>query len=92
MDMTTGFPEDDIAPGKPLPLHFDVADFTPGLLLTREELARRLGCSDRTLSRMARRGEIPPPVQLGGRTVWDAGGVKEWVIKYIHDKQFNSAS
>jgi len=48
-------------------------------ILTKEELARTLGCSGRTLQRMADRFEIPPPTPLSGQSVWIAGKVKAWI-------------
>lgn len=37
-------------------------------LLTREEVAYKLGISPRTVYDLEKRGELPPPVRLGG--IW----------------------
>ena len=53
-----------------------MADATPALadsdrLIDRAELASRLGVDVRTVSRMVRRGELPPPcLGQGGRPRW----------------------
>ena len=52
--------------------------FADGDLITKQELGKCLGCSDRTLQRMVERFEIPPPMTLGGRKVWIMGKVRAW--------------
>ena len=52
--------------------------FADGDMITKRELCRRLGCSDRTLQRMVERFEIPPGMTLGGRKVWIVGKVRAW--------------
>jgi hypothetical protein len=42
-------------------------------MITKQELGKCLGCSDRTLQHMVERFEIPPPMTLGGRKVWIVG-------------------
>ena len=49
-----------------------------GDLITKPELCRCLGCSERTLQRLVERFEIPPPMTLGGRKVWLVGKVRAW--------------
>jgi predicted DNA-binding transcriptional regulator AlpA len=52
--------------------------FADGDLITKQELGKCLGCSDRTLQRMVERFELPPPMTLGGRKVWIIGKVRAW--------------
>ena len=40
-----------------------------GSMLTRSELARRLGVNTRTVRRMVLAGDLPEPVKMGRRTV-----------------------
>lgn len=53
----------------------ELAALPPGAMVDEQRLARLLGVTDRTVRRMVRRGELPPPVRLGGRAVWLAGRV-----------------
>ncbi len=55
----------------------DLATLPSGTLLDERALARCLQVSPRTLRRMVVRGELPPGIRLGGRTVWIAGRVLE---------------
>ena len=52
--------------------------FADGDLITKQELGKCLGCSDRTLQRMVERFEIPPAMTLGGRKVWIVGKIRAW--------------
>lgn len=47
-------------------------------LLDETAVADALGVSKRTIRRMAGRGELPPPVRLAGRSMWQAGRVLAW--------------
>ncbi len=60
------------------PTSISLGRFADGDLITKQELAQCLGCSDRTLQRMVERFEIPPPMTLGGRKVWIIGKVRAW--------------
>ena len=60
------------------PTSISLGRFADGDLITKQELAQCLGCSDRTLQRMVERFEIPPPMTLGGRKVWIMGKVRAW--------------
>ncbi len=61
-----------------LPTSISLGRFAGGDLITKQELAQCLGCSDRTLQRMVDRFEIPPPMTLGGRKIWIIGKVRAW--------------
>lgn len=63
-----------------------------GDLLTKRDLARELGCAGRTLQRMVARFELPPPIRLGGRAVWFAGNVKDWLRKDAERKAADAAN
>ena len=60
------------------PTAINLGRFADGDLITKQELGKCLGCSDRTLQRMVERFEIPPPMTLGGRKVWIIGKVRAW--------------
>lgn len=61
------------------------------LLLTKVELASVLGCSPRTLGRMVRKFELPPPITLAGRSVWISDKVKEWVVTSASRRESEAA-
>ncbi len=92
MDDKTKYPEDSIGPAP--------ADYVPMLglsryrdedLLTKDELARALGCSPRTLQRLVNRFEIPPATRLGNRSVWVAGEVRRWILQAAEKKRLAAA-
>lgn len=56
-----------------------LADLPPTAILDEAALAAALGCSKRTLRRMASRNEIPPAIRLAGRSSWQAGRVLAWL-------------
>jgi predicted DNA-binding transcriptional regulator AlpA len=60
------------------PTAISLSRFADGDLITKQELGKCLGCSDRTLQRMVERFEIPPPMTLGGRKIWIIGKVRAW--------------
>jgi predicted DNA-binding transcriptional regulator AlpA len=43
-----------------------------------------LGCSTKSIERMARDGRIPPPVKLGGLRRWPLAGVREAITAAAH--------
>jgi predicted DNA-binding transcriptional regulator AlpA len=48
-------------------------------MLSKQELAKVLGCSCRTIDRMVKCGDIPPGTPILGRKVWFAGKVRAWI-------------
>jgi len=56
-------------------------------MVTKRELCRSFGCSERTLQRMVERFEIPPPMTLAGRKVWIAGKVRAWIVEAADRKE-----
>jgi len=51
-------------------------------MLTEKGFALGLGVTPRTIRRMTERGEIPKPLLLGGRRVWQVGTL----VEYLHAK------
>jgi prophage regulatory protein len=51
-------------------------------LLTAAELVDKIGITRQHLSRLERRGEFPPRIQLGaGRVAWSEREVAEWLAE-----------
>jgi hypothetical protein len=57
-----------------------LADVPPGTLLDEQALATSLHLSPRTVRRLVGRGQLPPGVKLGGRRIWVAGRVIDFVM------------
>jgi len=47
--------------------------------LFKTDVAARLGVSIRTVENLVQRGEIPPPVSIGGRVLWHPEVFNEWL-------------
>jgi predicted DNA-binding transcriptional regulator AlpA len=71
--------EDDSGNGDGHGVIQELAELHEDALIDAAALARHLGVCDRTLRRMIRRGELPPPVRMGGRSRWLAGRVRQWI-------------
>lgn len=56
-----------------------LAELPDAAELDARALAHALGVHEKTLRRMAQRGEIPPGIRQGGRSVWLAGRVRGWI-------------
>lgn len=50
-----------------------------GLLIDSRRAAKLLKVSERTLWKMHRTGEIPPPIRIGRAVRWSLEGLKQWV-------------
>lgn len=48
-------------------------------IVDQVDLARFFDCTDRTVRSMVARGELPPPLRLGGKSRWIAGNVRAWI-------------
>ncbi len=48
-------------------------------LLTARQVAERLGCSWRTVYRLADVGELPEGVKVGRLRRWDATEIESWI-------------
>lgn len=58
----------------------------PDKFLTINQVAKALEAggmtlSSKTIGRMAKRGQFPQPVDVGGRRMWTEGAVKRWLAK-----------
>ena len=56
-----------------------LAELPGDAMLDSVALSRYLSVSTRTLRRMVGRGELPQGVQLGGRRIWLAGKIRDYV-------------
>ncbi len=56
-------------------------DRIEAMTLDRQELARLLGISCRTVSRLRSKGAIPPPVKIGGLVRWRTRDVLQFLDK-----------
>jgi hypothetical protein len=57
----------------------DLAELPVNTLLDNQALAEVFSVSTRTLRRMVGRGEIPRGIRLGGRSMWIAGTLVEYL-------------
>ncbi len=48
-------------------------------LLDVQAAAALLGCSPRTVYRLADAGRMPPPVKLGALVRWNRAAVEDWI-------------
>lgn len=48
-------------------------------LLKPDEMLELIGCSYPTLSRLIKRGHIPPPLRLGGLRRWRRETIERWL-------------
>ena len=58
----------------------DLAKLHDKTILDESKLAGILKITPRTLRRMVRRAEIPPPISLGGRSIW----LSDRVLSYLN--------
>jgi excisionase family DNA binding protein len=49
------------------------------LLLTIQDVARLLQCSDRHIGNLRKEGHIPPPVKLGTAVRWPRRVIEDWI-------------
>lgn len=49
------------------------------LLVGAESLAWCFECDASTIRRWAGNGTMPKPLKVGGRTLWDAERIREWI-------------
>lgn len=55
------------------------ADCADTDIVDQLDLAGYFGCTDRTIRSMVARGELPPPLRLGGKSRWIAGNIRTWL-------------
>lgn len=57
------------------------------LLINVQEVARRLGLSERTVWRLTAAGKLPSPIPIGGKTKrWRAEDIRSWVAVGCPDR------
>jgi excisionase family DNA binding protein len=49
------------------------------LMLTIEDVAKMLQCSDRHVTNLRREGLMPPPVKLGVLVRWPRKTIEDWI-------------
>lgn len=59
----------------------ELAEYPERALLDEQRLAQVFKVSTRTIRRMVTRAELPPPLQLGNRSVWIAGRILDYLDK-----------
>ncbi|MGH7223098.1 MAG: helix-turn-helix transcriptional regulator [Gemmataceae bacterium] len=57
----------------------DVALAPNRRMLNAKQVAERLGCSWRTVYRLADMGDVPMGVKIGGLRRWDAEELDRWI-------------
>lgn len=58
---------------------------TPPLLLDRNDVARELRCSTKSVNRLIARGGLPVPVQVGQRKRWRRDDLVRWIAEGCPD-------
>lgn len=58
-------------------LDFDA--FDQRLLVSADSLAFCLDTDRSTIRRWAKKGTMPAPLKVGGRVLWDAETIREWI-------------
>ena len=58
-----------------------------GVLLDLPALAAALQCCERTARRMITRRQLPPGILLGGRNVWYAGRVRQYLAARMEEAE-----
>lgn len=54
-------------------------DYDRKMLVGADSLAWCFECDASTIRRWANNGTMPKPLKVGGRTLWDAEGIREWI-------------
>ncbi len=58
-------------------------------LISAKTLAEKLDISRRTLQRLQSKGEVPPPIRLGGSVRWNLDEVAEWIENGCFPERLN---
>lgn len=61
------------------PLAVRLGEYHADDMLTKHGMTVLFECNVRTVQRMVDRYELPPSVQVGGRSFWIAGRLKSWI-------------
>ena len=57
-----------------------LAGLPPGTIVYREELAAALECCEKSVTRMVKMNQLPPPMVLGKRRAWLAGQIQKHLL------------
>lgn len=57
----------------------ELSRLSPETLLTEVALAEVFAVSTRTVRNMVSRYELPPPLKMGGRAMWRAESICNWI-------------
>jgi excisionase family DNA binding protein len=57
-----------------------MCDLNPEFLFTKEELAKMLQLSERTVDRHIVEGKVPAPFYIGSRPRWMRSAIQEWFM------------
>lgn len=55
-----------------------IADGSGRTMLSVSDLAKRWGCSERHVRRMADAGRCPRPIKFGSLLKWPVAGIEQW--------------
>lgn len=58
-----------------------IHDYSESQYVTKAELAKIFDVTERTILRMVNRYELPKPVRMGKRSLWQIGYVRGWMEK-----------
>ena len=68
-------------PARPIPLTREhLAAMPSNTIVYRGELAFALGCCEKSVKRMVKNNQLPPPMTLGKRRAWLAGQIQKHLI------------
>jgi predicted DNA-binding transcriptional regulator AlpA len=56
---------------------------TPLSFLTTQDLQALFDCCDETIHNAVKRGELPPPVKVGGRNIWSAECIQQHLAQRL---------
>ena len=60
-----------------------LAALPAGAIVYRDELAAALGCCEKSIKRMEKRHQLPPPMTLGKRRAWLAGQIQNHMAETV---------
>lgn len=60
------------------PFVVDFSKFPPSALIDLQTVAMTLGGSTKTVRRLVKCGQFPPPARIGGKSVWRVSGIDQF--------------
>lgn len=77
------YPTSNVSPDPFLPDNLNryaiLAALPPEQVLDIKALAHCLSCSSRTIHRRVQYGQLPPPIHMGGQSIWVVGRIRQWI-------------